>query len=151
MAKAGKISERIARLKQQILEYNELKNKINDIQFFLKEEEFFKDVEIQKELEKEFVFCEKKIAEWETLRLLSGELDRNSCFLSINAGAGGTESCDWVEMLLRMYSRWANSHGWKIEIIDRLDGEVAGVKHITLKLIGEYAYGYAKAESGVHR
>ena len=72
MARAGKISERIARLKQQILEYNELKNKINDIQFFLKEEEFFKDLEIQKELEKEFVFCEKKIAEWETLRLLSG-------------------------------------------------------------------------------
>ncbi|ADI51136.1 Bacterial Peptide Chain Release Factor 2 (RF-2) [Chlamydia trachomatis A2497] len=151
VVRAGKISERIARLKQQLSEFNELKNKVSAIQFFLEDEESSKDLEMQKELEKEFVFCEKKITEWETLRLLSGELDRNSCFLSINAGAGGTESCDWVEMLLRMYMRWASSHSWRIEVIDRLDGEVAGIKHITLKLVGEYAYGYAKAESGVHR
>ncbi|SPN73695.1 Peptide chain release factor 2,peptide chain release factor 2,peptide chain release factor 2,RF-1 domain [Chlamydia serpentis] len=83
--------------------------------------------------------------------MLSGEADKNSCFLAINAGAGGTESCDWVEMLFRMYSRWATKHQWIVNVVDRLDGEVAGIKHITMKFTGMYAYGYAKAERGVHR
>jgi peptide chain release factor 2 len=83
--------------------------------------------------------------------MLSGEMDKNSCFLSINAGAGGTESCDWVSMLLRMYQRWATKHHWKCEVVDILEGEVAGVRNVTLYIDGAYAYGYAKAEKGVHR
>jgi peptide chain release factor 2 len=83
--------------------------------------------------------------------MLSGELDDKSCFLSINAGAGGTEACDWASMLARMYQRWAARRGWKIEIIEALEGDVAGLKNITLHLIGPYAYGYSKAEKGVHR
>ncbi|WP_146763587.1 peptide chain release factor 2 [Chlamydia pneumoniae] len=148
---AGKISEQIVSLRRQIQEYQELKSKIDAIEFFLEDADALEDPAICEDLEKEFLFCEKKLAVWETQRLLSGEADKNSCFLTINAGAGGTESCDWVEMLFRMYSRWATKHQWALEVVDRLDGEVAGIKHVTVKFSGMYAYGYAKAERGVHR
>jgi len=83
--------------------------------------------------------------------LLSGELDVNNAILSINAGAGGTESCDWVGMLFRMYVRFAERRGWKVKTIDMLYGEEAGVKNVTVLAEGEYAYGYLKEERGVHR
>lgn len=82
---------------------------------------------------------------------LSGEFDANSAILSINAGAGGTESCDWANMLLRMYCRFAESKGYKIKTVDILEGEEAGIKNVTLLIDGPYAYGYLKSESGVHR
>ncbi len=91
------------------------------------------------------------LEELEVRKMLSGELDANDCYLSINAGAGGTESCDWVQMLARMYERWATKRGWKVDTIDLLPGEVAGVKNITMKFSGEFAYGFTKAEKGVHR
>jgi peptide chain release factor 2 len=83
--------------------------------------------------------------------LLSGEFDHNDAILSINAGAGGTEACDWVGMLFRMYNRWAESRGYKTKSTDILYGEEAGIKNTTLFIEGEYAYGYLKAERGVHR
>ncbi len=83
--------------------------------------------------------------------LLSGEADSNDCFIEINAGAGGTEAQDWAEMLGRMYSRWAESHNYKLEILDENAGEEAGIKSITFKVIGHQAYGWLKTESGVHR
>jgi len=83
--------------------------------------------------------------------MLSGEMDPKNCYLSINAGAGGTEACDWVLMMSRMYERFAAKRGWKIEVIDRVEGEVAGIKNITYKVSGSFAYGYCKAEKGVHR
>lgn len=83
--------------------------------------------------------------------LLSSPHDRNNCILSINAGAGGTESCDWANMLLRMYQRWAETRGWEVEVTDALAGEVAGIKSATVLISGENAYGFAKAERGVHR
>lgn len=83
--------------------------------------------------------------------LFSGEADGNDCFLEIHSGAGGTESQDWAEMLLRMYTRWAERHRFKIALIDQLPGEEAGIKSTTLKLSGHNAYGWAKTESGVHR
>jgi len=82
---------------------------------------------------------------------LSGPHDRNNCILSINAGAGGTEACDWADMLLRMYQRWCESRGWEVEVEDVLAGESAGIKSATLLVQGECAYGYCKAERGVHR
>lgn len=82
---------------------------------------------------------------------LSGPHDKKNCILSINAGAGGTESCDWANMLMRMYQRWGESRGWEVEVIDALPGEVAGMKSVTMSLRGENAYGFAKAERGVHR
>lgn len=83
--------------------------------------------------------------------LLSGEFDRNNALLSINAGAGGTESCDWVNMLLRMYARWSDSKGFKSEVLDILVGEEAGIKNVTLRIAGDMAYGLLKSEKGVHR
>jgi len=83
--------------------------------------------------------------------LLGGKLDRNSAILSINAGAGGTESCDWAQMLFRMYSRFAQNRGYKVKTIDILPGEEAGIKNITVLIEGEFAYGYLKTERGVHR
>ena len=87
--------------------------------------------------------------EFETL--LSGEADANDCFVEIHAGAGGTESQDWAEMLLRMYSRWADDHGYKVEFIEESPGEEAGLKSVTFKVVGENAYGWLRTESGVHR
>lgn len=83
--------------------------------------------------------------------LLSGEADGNDCFLQINAGSGGTEAQDWAEMLLRMYMRWAEAHKYKVSVLERSDGEVAGIKSTTLKIEGQDAYGWLKTESGVHR
>jgi peptide chain release factor 2 len=83
--------------------------------------------------------------------LLNAPHDRNNCILSINAGAGGTESCDWANMLLRMYQRWCERRGWEVEVTDALAGEVAGIKSATLLVQGENAYGFCKAERGVHR
>lgn len=82
---------------------------------------------------------------------LNGPHDKNNCIVSINAGAGGTESCDWANMLLRMYQRWVESRGWEVEVTDSLPGETAGIKSVTLLIKGENAYGYCKAERGVHR
>jgi peptide chain release factor 2 len=83
--------------------------------------------------------------------LLAGEADANNCFLEVHAGAGGTESQDWAEMLQRMYTRWAERHGYKVDLVDYHAGEAAGIKSATLLIKGENAYGYAKTESGVHR
>ena len=83
--------------------------------------------------------------------LLSGEYDHSDAILTIHAGAGGTESCDWADMLYRMYSRWANAYGAKVEVLDFLDGEEAGIKSVTMEIKGENAYGYLKGEQGVHR
>ena len=83
--------------------------------------------------------------------LLAGEYDRNNAILSLHAGAGGTESCDWASMLYRMFSRWAEKKGFQIEVLDSLDGDEAGIKSITVQINGENAYGYLKSEKGVHR
>ena len=83
--------------------------------------------------------------------MLSGEADGNDCFLEVNAGAGGTESCDWAEMLLRMYLRWAEQHGCKVEWVEESEGEEAGIRSATVKIMGDNAYGWLKTESGVHR
>ena len=83
--------------------------------------------------------------------MLSGEYDEADAFLTVNAGAGGTDAQDWANMLLRMYMRWAESKGWKIDLLDKLDGDEAGIKSATIKITGKYSYGYAKAEKGVHR
>ncbi len=84
-------------------------------------------------------------------RMFSGEMDENSCFLDIQAGSGGTEAQDWAEMLLRMYLRWAERRGWKAELIEVSSGDVAGIKSATIQITGDYAYGWCRTETGVHR
>lgn len=88
---------------------------------------------------------------FEIQQMLSGEYDNADAILTINAGAGGTDAQDWASMLLRMYFRWAENRGWKVELLDKLDGDEAGIKSATFKVSGKYAYGYSKAEKGVHR
>ena len=93
----------------------------------------------------------KKIESFEIRLMLSGEYDEADAILTINAGAGGTDAQDWASLLLRMYTRWAETHNWKVELLDKLDGDEAGIKSATIKVSGKYAFGYAKAERGVHR
>ena len=107
--------------------------------------------DIRTEIEKDLSGFAVGLEELELELMLDGPHDRNNCILSINAGAGGTESCDWASMMLRMYQRWAEERGWKAEVSELLPGEVAGVKSATLLISGENAYGYCKAERGVHR
>jgi peptide chain release factor 2 len=103
------------------------------------------------ELERDLARFTKQLDALELSVFLNGPHDRNNCILSINAGAGGTESCDWANMLLRMYQRWAESRGWGVDMTDALAGESAGLKSATLLITGENAYGFCKAERGVHR
>lgn len=91
------------------------------------------------------------IEELKVTTLLSGEYDKNDVILTIHAGAGGTEACDWAQMVLRMYTRWAEGKGFSVSIVDFLAGDEVGVKSVTLEIKGEYAYGYLKSEKGVHR
>ncbi len=103
------------------------------------------------EAKQEVIRLEKMGQDLELKRVLNGELDANSCYLSINSGAGGTEACDWAGMLMRMYLRYANEQGYRVETLEMTEGEGAGIKSVTLLIEGPDAYGYLKAESGVHR
>ena len=94
---------------------------------------------------------ERELDKFEIKLMLSGEYDEADAILTINAGAGGTDAQDWASMLLRMYMRWAENRGWHVELLDKLDGDEAGIKSATIKITGKYAFGYAKAEKGVHR
>jgi peptide chain release factor 2 len=107
--------------------------------------------QIEQELTRDLARFFKELDSLELKVFLNGPHDRKSCILSINAGAGGTEAQDWAEMLSRMYSRWAESRGWKVEVTDALVGDTAGLKSVTMLLEGENAYGFTKAERGVHR
>ena len=94
------------------------------------------------------------LAEYEALRIatmLDGEYDRNNAIVTLHAGTGGTEACDWTNMLFRMYSRWAQKEGFEVEVLDMLDGDEAGLKSVTIQVNGENAYGYLKSEKGIHR
>ncbi len=93
----------------------------------------------------------KELEKFELQQMLSGEYDSADAILTINSGAGGTDAQDWASMLLRMYMRWVENRGWKCELLDKLDGEEAGIKSATIKITGKYAFGYSKAEKGVHR
>lgn len=109
------------------------------------------DEELIKESEAQLEQLKKELDKYDFQKMLSGEYDEADAFLTINAGAGGTDAQDWASMLLRMYTRWAEAKGWKVELADKSDGEEAGIKSATIKITGKYAYGYAKAEKGVHR
>lgn len=128
-----------------------LKRQFEDVKALLPEAYEANETDLIAELLQSLEEIEKKLEELEVQKMLSGELDNKSCYLTINSGAGGTEACDWAQMLARMYQRWAAKHGWQVELIDFVDGDVVGYKSITYKFAGPFAYGYAKAEKGVHR
>lgn len=109
------------------------------------------DEELLNEMRENLNKLEKDVDKYNVQQMLSGEYDEANAILSINAGAGGTDAQDWASMLLRMYIRWAEGHNWKVDLLDKSDGEEAGIKSATIKITGKFAYGYAKAEKGVHR
>jgi len=109
------------------------------------------DADTATEVENDINALEQKLAALEFRRMFSGEMDANNAYLDIQSGAGGTEAQDWAEMILRMYLRWAEAHGFKAEVIEASAGEVAGVKSATVHMSGEYAYGWLRTETGVHR
>lgn len=114
--------------------------------------DFYKEGEANEEdVEQQYQATKAFLEEVEFKNMLSGKEDILSCVVQINAGAGGTESCDWAEMLMRMYMMWGDKNGYKIKETDRSDGDVAGIKSVTLEFEGDYAFGYLKGENGVHR
>jgi len=113
--------------------------------------EIIESEEELEEIEQELLNGQKKLDELSLLLLLNEPYDKNDCILEIHSGAGGTEACDWANMLLRMYTRYAEKHGYKINVLDIQDGEEAGIKSCSLEIKGENAYGYLKNEKGVHR
>lgn len=138
-------------LKEWTTPANSLKARFEDVKALLPEAFEIKDDALLAELLAILNTIEKELGDLEIRKMLSGELDNKNCYLSINAGAGGTEACDWVLMLSRMYQRWASKKGWKVDVVDTVDGDVAGIKSITFKFTGDFAFGYSKAEKGVHR
>ncbi|MGH7198229.1 MAG: peptide chain release factor 2 [Candidatus Omnitrophota bacterium] len=148
--KKNPVIQGLKRLKAQVGPYLDLRSQCRELEGLLAITEE-SDTEGLKHLDEETGRLDKKVELLEFQKLLGGPVDPNSAILSINAGAGGTESCDWVSMLLRMYSRWSEDQGYKVEMIDILPGEEAGVKNVTLLIEGNFAYGYLKCENGVHR
>ncbi len=148
---AQKIITECNDLKAWTIPYHEVKERFENVKSLLPDVNEADDPEFFAQLVAELNSVDKTLSELEVRRMLSGELDSKNCFLSINAGAGGTEACDWALMLSRMYQRWGAKRGWKVEVLDSIDGEVAGLKSTTLKFTGSFAYGYSKSERGVHR
>jgi len=139
------------RLESQLGAFSDLENEFNDNLELLELAEAEGDAAISKEAEAALETVRKRAAKLEIESLLSGEADANDCFLEVHAGAGGTESQDWAEMLARMYVRWAEAHGYKVQWIEESPGEEAGLKSATMRISGLNAYGWLKTESGVHR
>ncbi len=137
-------------LKDVIKHWADLNNKINELDELV-QVAGADDHKICQEIKNELAKIQPQLDDLEFKTLFSGRFDKNNAILSINAGAGGTESCDWVQMLLRMYTRWAESKKFKVQTLDILHGEEAGIKNVTFLIKGEYAYGYLKSEKGVHR
>ena len=149
--RANKKMKELKNLKDTVGECNGLKTQYEDIETLIEMGYEADDAEMIPEIREEL---DSFIEKFETLRistLLSEEYDKCNAILKLNAGAGGTESCDWAGMLYRMYTRWAERKGFTIEVLDYLDGDEAGIKSVTFQVNGENAYGYLKSEKGVHR
>lgn len=149
--KASQVAKEVTALKESISGYEQLVRQLEEIAglWELAVEEGEEDM--APELKKGLRELEKKVSDLELETYLSGDYDANNAIVSLHAGAGGTEAQDWVAMLLRMYLRWADAHGYGVEIIDSLAGEEAGLKSVTFLVKGKNAYGYLKSEKGVHR
>lgn len=139
------------RLEQKITSIREMDTSLQDNSELIALGEEEGDEDIVRESETALEALKAKARRMQLESLLSGEADGNDCYLSVNAGSGGTEAQDWAEMLLRMYVRWAEAHGYKVNVLERSDGEVAGIKSVTVKVEGDDAFGWLKTESGVHR
>ena len=148
---SNKKMKELKNLKDTVDQINGLQTRYEDIETLIEMGNEEEDESMAEEIRSEL---DSFAQELETLRistLLTGEYDKNDAILKLNAGAGGTESCDWCGMLYRMYTRWAEKKGFQVEVLDYLDGDEAGIKSVTFQVNGENAYGYLKSEKGVHR
>lgn len=150
-AKMQKLNKEKSVLEKDISAWKSLSTRSEDALVLLEMAAEANDEASFQEVAAETVALEQLVHDLEIKKMLAGELDANSTYLSINSGAGGTESQDWAEMLYRMYMRYGEKHGYKVSEIERSDGETAGIKSATLLIEGPYAYGHLKAENGVHR
>ena len=149
--KSAIILQKIKTLKDKVASYDVLNGNLEDIHTMIELIEEANDESLIDELKQDVRKFEKGLDRLEIEALLSGPHDANNAIVTIHPGAGGTESQDWAEMLYRMYSMWCDKNGYKLEELDYLDGDVAGLKSVTFTVTGPYAYGYLKSESGVHR
>ncbi|NLY98853.1 MAG: peptide chain release factor 2 [Clostridiaceae bacterium] len=149
--RSKEIMQSIKKLQSKLDRYEKLKSQAEDLEVLnaLGEEE--NDATIIGEIKEGIERLRKTVESFKLEILLNGEYDTNNAILTLHAGSGGTEAMDWCEMLLRMYTRWCEAKGYNVKIVDLLPGEVAGIKKVTFFVEGEYAYGYLKAEKGVHR
>ena len=148
--KAEEVTKKSKLIKDKIENYDKLKSQLDDIEV-LKEIMEEDDEESENEIIETIKSIEAEIDDYNMKILLSGEYDKNNAIVTLHVGVGGTDANDWTEMLLRMYTRWCESKGYSVETIDLIAGDEAGIKSVTLKVTGEYAYGYLKAEKGIHR
>lgn len=144
---ASKLGSQVREIKDNLNLVSSWQGLLDDIEVAIELE----DEDLLTEVEENLKKLESELDKFDIQQMLSGEYDEANAILSVNAGAGGTDAQDWAEMLLRMYMRWAESKGWKVDLLDKSDGEEAGIKSATIKITGKFAYGYAKAEKGVHR
>jgi peptide chain release factor 2 len=149
--RAQKLMEEVSTLRGKITPLLAVERQVDDLPVLIELALEAKDAASAAEVEKEFHAIEKALEDFEMKLLLSGPNDRYNAFLTINSGAGGTESCDWADMLLRMYQRWMERHGFKSQVMDMQLGDEAGIKSCTLLVTGEFAFGYLATERGVHR
>ncbi|NFR37454.1 peptide chain release factor 2 [Clostridium sporogenes] len=146
---AQKITSEEKYLKDKLIKYNDLKSTIEDIISLC--EMLSDDDDMGKEILSEYKNIKEEIDRFKIETLLSGEYDRNNVIMTLHSGVGGTDAQDWTDMLFRMYTRWAEKEGFTIKIMDLLEAEDAGIKSVTLKITGEFVYGYLKSEKGIHR
>ncbi len=149
--KSAKVIREVKGLKNTIDEFNKLQTLYEDVETLIEMGYEEEDESILAEVKESYEQLDRQLDEMTVSTLLSGEYDRDNAILTIHAGAGGTESCDWANMLYRMYCRWADSRGFSYEVLDFLEGDEAGYKSVTIQINGENAYGYLKSERGVHR
>ena len=150
-AEARKLGEERARLEKTVGTLDELENGIQDNLELVDLAGEEKDTTALAEIEKDLTGLRESLERLEFRRMFSGEVDQANSFLDIQAGSGGTEAQDWAQMLLRMYLRWSEAQGFDTELIEKSEGEVAGIKSATVRICGDYAYGYLRTETGVHR
>ncbi len=148
---SNKVSARIAEIKKICQKYNNIEKDIENNSEFLEMLKIEEDRDIEKELETNIEKVKQELDNLEVATLLSGKYDNCNALVTIHPGAGGTEAQDWAEMLYRMYTRWCEANGFKLEELDYLDGDEAGLKSVSFQVSGDYAYGYLKSEHGVHR
>lgn len=145
------VMKELKNLKDTIEEFETLSNQYEDIGTLIEMAEEENDASLVEEIGNELALFEEKFEEFRIDTLLSEEYDANNAIVTIHAGVGGTEACDWTQMLYRMYTRFAEKKGFSVEILDYLEGEEAGIKSVTFQVNGLHAYGYLKSEKGVHR